>query len=59
MKRQSVNVWEYACLSRKTVEGHFLEGKLLKKLEILFIPEENSNMADPTFMTALIQGQVA
>ena len=59
IKRQSVNVWEYACLSRKTVEGRFLEGKSLKKLEILFIPEENSNMADPTLMTALIQGQVA
>ena len=59
IKRQSVSVWEYACLSRKTVEGRFLEGKLLKKLEILFISEENSNMADPTLMTALIQGQVA
>ena len=59
IKRQSVSIWEYACLSRKTVEGRFLEGKLLKKLEILFIPEENSNMVDPTLMTAFIQGQVA
>ena len=59
IKRQWVTGWEYSCWSRKTVEGRFLEGKLLKKLEILFIPEENSNMVDPTLMTAFIQGQVA
>ena len=39
IKLHSVAGWEYACLSQKTVEGRFLKAKLLKKLEIFFIPD--------------------
>ena len=46
IKLQSVAGWEYACLGQKTVvEGYFLsyKGKLLKKLEIFFIPDPAIN----------------
>ena len=58
---QSVAGWEYACLSQNTVEGCFLEGKLLKKLEIFFIPDparKNSSMADPPLIMALTQAPI-
>ena len=58
IKLQLVAGWEYACLSQKAVvEGYFLsyKVKLLKKLEIFFIPDpainaqKNTNMADTCF----------
>ena len=44
IKWQPVAGWNIARLSRKTVEGRFLEGKLLKKLEIFFIPDPAVNV---------------
>ena len=63
---QLVAGWEYACLSQNTVEGCFLEGKLLKKLEIFFIPDpaavnvhkKNSSMEDLTLIMALTQAPI-
>ena len=56
LELQSVAGWEYACLSQNTVEGCFLEGKLLKKLEIFFIPDPaaiNVHAKTPVWRTRL------
>ena len=56
IKLKSVAGWEYACLSQNTVEGCFLEGKLLKKLEIFFIPDPaavNVHEKTPVWRTRL------
>ena len=44
IERQWVTGWEYPCWSRKTVEGRFLKGKLLKKLKTFLIPDPAVNV---------------
>ena len=48
IKWQSVAGWKNARLSRKTVEGRFLEGKLLKNLKSFFIPDPAVNEHEKT-----------